>query len=100
MIDLKAIDEVRRQHPGVVLLLHVADGYEAYRDDAAVVADTGYCTATEYEGIPLARVPEECIEKCLLTLVRAGRKIAIMDPMTERVAAMRHLPRREVVVEA
>ena len=97
MIDIRAIAEVRQKHPGVVLLARTGNDYEAVGEDAGTVEKTGYCVASGDP--PTARVPGECVEKVILTLVRSGRKVGILDPPEEGIASETiPIPRREVLL--
>lgn len=78
---------IKEKHPDCTLLFRTEDFYEAYSEDAEVVADilnitlTRYNTMKEEDGQPLrlAGFPYTALDTYLPKLIRAGLRIAICD---------------------
>lgn len=78
---------IKEKHPDCTLLFRTGDFYEAYSEDAEVVADilnitlTRYNTMKEEDGQPLrlAGFPYSALDTYLPKLIRAGLRIAICD---------------------
>lgn len=78
---------IKERNPDCTLLFRTEDFYEAYSEDAKLVADilnitlTRYSTMTEKDGQPLrlAGFPYTALDTYLPKLIRAGLRIAICD---------------------
>lgn len=78
---------IKEKHPDTTLLFRTEDFYEAYSEDAKLVADilnitlTRYNTMTEEDGQPLRLTgfPYTALDTYLPKLIRAGLRIAICD---------------------
>lgn len=78
---------IKERNPDCTLLFRTEDFYEAYSEDAKLVADilnitlTKYSTMTEKDGQPLrlAGFPHTALDTYLPKLIRAGLRIAICD---------------------
>lgn len=77
----------RAEHPGIILLMRVGDFYEAYGDDAELIARDLNITLTGREDgglrIPMAGVPHHAMERYVARLIAKGRRIAIMDQVED-----------------
>jgi DNA mismatch repair protein MutS len=79
--------EIKRRYPGMILFFQIGDFYEAFDEDAHVVArELGLALTRKYFGKgqvhPLAGVPVRSIEGHLSKLINRGYKIAICDQVT------------------
>ena len=79
--------EIKRRYPGMILFFQIGDFYEAFDEDASVVArELGVALTRKYFGKgqvhPLAGVPVRSIETHLAKLINRGYKIAICDQVT------------------
>jgi DNA mismatch repair protein MutS len=79
--------EIKRRYPGMILFFQIGDFYEAFDEDAHVVArELGLALTRKYFGKgqvhPLAGVPVRSIETHLAKLINRGYKIAICDQVT------------------
>jgi DNA mismatch repair protein MutS len=79
--------EIKRRYPGMILFFQIGDFYEAFDEDAHVVArELGVALTRKYFGKgqvhPLAGVPVRSIEGHLAKLINRGYKIAICDQVT------------------
>ncbi len=79
--------EIKRRYPGMILFFQIGDFYEAFDEDAHVVArELGVALTRKYFGKgqvhPLAGVPVRSIEGHLAKLMNRGHKIAICDQVT------------------
>src|SRR5262245_45192474 len=78
--------EIKRQHPGMLLLFQIGDFYEAFDDDAHVLArELGVTLTRKWFGKgdvrPLAGVPVRSLEGHLQKLIGRGHKIAVCDQL-------------------
>jgi DNA mismatch repair protein MutS len=79
--------EIKRRYPGMILFFQIGDFYEAFDEDAHVVArELGVALTRKYFGKgqvhPLAGVPVRSVEGHLAKLINRGYKIAICDQVT------------------
>lgn len=79
--------EIKRRYPGMILFFQIGDFYEAFDEDARVVArELGVALTRKYFGKgqmhPLAGVPVRSIEGHLAKLINRGHKVAICDQVT------------------
>lgn len=77
----KQFEEMKAKHPDTVLLFRTADFYEAYEEDAGVVADVLGIIVTETEGEKVAAFPSHALDQNLPKLIRAGKRVAICDKL-------------------
>ena len=84
---LKQYFATRLEHPGVVLLMRVGDFYEAYGDDAEIIASDLNITLTGREDgglrVPMAGVPHHAFDRYVARLIKKGRRIAIMEQVED-----------------
>lgn len=93
---LKKYAEIKAQHPDAVLLFRVADFYEMFKGDAADASDILGITLTKCsanskgtELIDLAGFPHHALDTYLPRLVRAGRRVAIIEALEDPKTAKR-----------
>ena len=80
---------LKAQHPDALLLFRMGDFYEAFDEDAGVLAETLGIALTsrplgKSEGrIPMAGVPHHALERYLDQLVQAGHRVALAEQTSE-----------------
>ena len=79
----KQFEEMKAKHHDAILLFRTGDFYEAYGEDATVVADQLGIIITDRGGEKVAAFPAFTIDKHLLKLVRAGKRVAICDQLED-----------------
>ncbi|HYE14955.1 MAG TPA: DNA mismatch repair protein MutS, partial [Pyrinomonadaceae bacterium] len=98
--------EVKRRHPDALLLFRIGDFYEAFDDDARVLArELDIVLTSKPMGrnvrVPLAGVPHHSLERHLATLIARGHRVAICEQLTtspvKGESAGRGLIERDVV---
>jgi DNA mismatch repair protein MutS len=100
--------EVKRAHPGCLVLYRMGDFYELFFEDAAVGAKALDLTLTsrgEQVGgkpVPMAGVPAHALDPYLLRLIRAGFRVAVCEQMEDPAEAKKRagakaMVKREVV---
>lgn len=73
----------KQKYPDVVLLFRVGDNYEAYTQDAIDLCNIVKVTLREGEDGCYCFFHANCVDTFLPQLVRAGRKVALCDELTE-----------------
>lgn len=76
--------EIKKKHEDAILLFRLGDFYEAFDDDAKLVArELNISLTTKPMGknlrIPLAGIPHFVLEKHLATLISRGHRVAICE---------------------
>ncbi|HEV2761823.1 MAG TPA: DNA mismatch repair protein MutS [Pyrinomonadaceae bacterium] len=98
--------DIKRRHPDALLLFRIGDFYEAFDDDARLLArELGIVLTSKPMGrsvrVPLAGVPVHSLERHLARLISRGHRVAICEQLTEAPvkggAAGRGLIERDVV---
>lgn len=89
----REIAALKVSDPGTVLILRTGDGYELHGADAVLVSESlwlpmlttpdGPCPAADYR----LMVPAERLEEALVRLALAGRRVAIVERVTDAGAA-------------
>lgn len=76
--------EIKVQYPDALLLFRVGEFYEAYNDDAKQAAEILGITLTKFakSNIPMCGFPFHALDTYLPKLVRAGKRVAICDEIT------------------
>jgi DNA mismatch repair protein MutS len=92
---------LRDQHPNAILLFRLGDFFEAFFDDAHVVARELQLTLTSRpvakgQRIPMCGIPHHALPPYLRRLIDRGHRVAICDQV-EDPRATKTLVRREVV---
>jgi hypothetical protein len=78
---LEQFAELKTKHPDTILLFRCGDFYEAYEQDAVVVAEV--CGVTLTSNGRLAGFPHHALDTYLPKLIRAGHRVAICDNIGE-----------------
>ncbi|MBI2965238.1 MAG: DNA mismatch repair protein MutS [Chloroflexi bacterium] len=84
--------ELKRQHPDALLLVRMGDFFEAFDDDARVLARVLDITLTARdvgngERAPLAGIPHHAMDAYLGRLVASGLKVAIAEQTSDPALA-------------
>src|SRR6185369_7968575 len=79
--------EIKRRHPDMILLFQIGDFYEAFDEDAQIIArELGIVLTRKWFGKgnahPLAGVPVRSLESHLAKLINRGYKVAVCDQVT------------------
>ncbi|HVF66654.1 MAG TPA: DNA mismatch repair protein MutS [Pyrinomonadaceae bacterium] len=79
--------EIKRRHTDAILLFRIGDFYEAFDDDARLLAKELDIMLTSKEmgrnlRVPLAGVPHHSLERHLATLISRGHRVAICEQLT------------------
>ncbi len=91
--------DLKRRHPGALLLFRMGDFYELFDDDAVIAARDLHITLTAREfgkgnRVPMAGVPHHALASYLRRLLAKGHRVAIGEQLSE---AGRGLVERDVV---
>ena len=78
-----------------ILLFRMGDFYEAFYDDAALVAKELGLTLTKRQDVPMSGVPHHTIDSYIDKLVVKGHRVAIAEQTTPKIN--KELVKREVV---
>ena len=98
--------EIKQRHPDALLLFRIGDFYEAFDDDARLLArELNIVLTSKPMGrslrVPLAGVPHHSLERHLATLIARGHRVAICEQLTDTPvrgeAGGRGLIQRDVV---
>lgn len=68
---------------GALLLFRLGDFYEAFFEDAKIVAKELEITLTERQGVPMSGVPAQTLESYLEKLVAKGFLVAVAEQMED-----------------
>src|ERR671939_236579 len=79
--------EIKRRHQDALLLFRIGDFYEAFDDDARILArELDIVLTSKPMGkstrVPLAGVPYHSLERHLATLIARGHRVAICEQLT------------------
>ncbi|MET0623050.1 MAG: DNA mismatch repair protein MutS [Pyrinomonadaceae bacterium] len=79
--------DIKRRHADAILLFRIGDFYEAFDDDARLLArELDIVLTSKLMGrgqrIPLAGVPHHSLERHLATLIARGHRVAICEQLT------------------
>ncbi|MDT5158094.1 MAG: mismatch repair protein MutS [Acidobacteriota bacterium] len=98
--------DIKRRHADAILLFRIGDFYEAFDDDARLLARELDIVLTSKpmghnQRVPLAGVPHHSLERHLATLISRGHRVAICEQLTATPvrgeSAGRGLNERDVV---
>lgn len=97
--------EIKERHKDALLLFRIGDFYEAFDDDARVLAkELDIVLTSKPMGknirVPLAGVPYHSLERHLATLISRGHRVAICEQLTTepvKTATGKKLIERDVV---
>lgn len=89
---------LKARHPEAVLIFRQGDSYELYMEDANVAHEVlGLEVSMLNESTPMATFPHHALDTFLPQLIRAGKRVAICDPIHEAPKAKRgRKPKKEV----
>lgn len=76
--------KLKQQYPGVILLLHVGDFYEAFDDDADTIARVLSLVKTTRADYRMAGFPHMQLDRFLAALVGAGFRVATAEPIIDK----------------
>jgi DNA mismatch repair protein MutS len=74
---------IKREHQGEVLFFRLGDFYEMFFEDALEVSSLLNLTLTSRQGQPMAGIPYHASRPYIARLLKAGKKIAIAEQITE-----------------
>ncbi|MDT7808019.1 MAG: mismatch repair protein MutS [Acidobacteriota bacterium] len=79
--------DIKRRHADAILLFRIGDFYEAFDDDARLLARELDIVLTSKpmghnQRVPLAGVPHHSLERHLATLISRGHRVAICEQLT------------------
>ena len=74
---------IKREHQGEVLFFRLGDFYEMFFEDAIEVSAILNLTLTSRQGQPMCGLPYHAYRSYVARLLRAGKKIAICEQVTE-----------------
>ncbi|HEX5708953.1 MAG TPA: DNA mismatch repair protein MutS [Pyrinomonadaceae bacterium] len=79
--------DVKRRHPDALLLFRIGDFYEAFDDDARLLArELDIVLTSKPMGrnvrVPLAGIPQHSLERHLATLIGKGHRVAICEQLS------------------
>ena len=80
--------DIKRRHADAILLFRIGDFYEAFDDDARLLArELDIVLTSKPMGrnirVPLAGVPHHSLERHLATLISHGHRVAICEQLTD-----------------
>eukprot|EP00871_Galdieria_phlegrea_P004952 jgi/Galph1/5458/GphlegSOOS_G4007.1 len=85
---LKHYVDTKREHSEYLLLYRVGDFFEAFFQDAEILADKLELTLTKKDGgkdlgykVPMSGVPQHALDKYLTLLLKKNTKVAVCDQM-------------------
>jgi len=83
--------QLKRQYPDAILFFRMGDFYEAFDEDAQIIAQTLNIVLTAREvgkgqKIPMAGVPYHAAESYVARLIKAGYKVAICEQVGKQTA--------------
>jgi DNA mismatch repair protein MutS len=74
---------IKREHQNEVLFFRVGDFYEMFYEDALEISAMLNLTLTNRQGQPMCGIPYHASRSYIARLLRAGKKIAICEQITE-----------------
>ena len=86
----------KKSQPDAVLLFRLGDFYEAFHDDAKILADVLDLTLTARGGTPMSGLPYHAAESYIDKLVENGYLVAIAEQMS-LPGAQKGIVKREIV---
>ena len=87
----KQFKEMKKKQPDALLLFRVGDFYEAFHQDAEILAKVQNLTTTKKsDGIVLAGFPHHALDKYVPMLVRAKHRVAIVEQLEDLKKVTEH----------
>ncbi len=79
---------IKKQHPDAILLFRLGDFYEAFDEDARIIANELEIVLTAREmgkanRVPMAGIPHHALENYLAKLISHGHRVAICEQITK-----------------
>ena len=74
---------IKREHQNEVLFFRVGDFYEMFYEDALEISALLNLTLTNRQGQPMCGIPYHASRSYIARLLRAGKKIAVCEQITE-----------------
>ncbi len=81
---------------GAILLFRLGDFYEAFEEDASLIAKELELALTQRQGIPMAGIPAHTSETYIDRLVGKGFRVAIADQLEHPTKGNKGILRREI----
>ncbi|MHA1171284.1 MAG: DNA mismatch repair protein MutS, partial [Candidatus Heimdallarchaeota archaeon] len=78
----------KRKYSDCLILFRVGDFFELFGDDAKLGAKILGITLTARSGEPLAGVPAKAVDGYMITLVKHGYKVAVVDQIEDASEAV------------
>ena len=69
--------QLRAEKPGYLVLVKLGDFWEAFEQDAQVLAQELQLTLTQRAGVPMAGFPHWTLTRYLKQLIAAGHKVTL-----------------------
>lgn len=88
--------ECRKKANGALLLFRMGDFYEAFYEDAKILADTLNLTLTKRQDIPMSGIPHHAFQNYIDRLLDKGIKVAVAE-QTEDPKKAKGLVKRDLV---
>lgn len=95
---MRQYHDLKARHPDAILLFQLGDFYEAFFEDAEVVARDLEIVLTSRDGIPMAGIPVRKADLYAQRLLRKGHKVALASQLERPVTGKRLLKRGVVRV--
>ena len=93
---LEQYRRIKREHQGEVLFFRLGDFYEMFEDDALEISSLLNLTLTNRNGKPMCGIPYHAARPYIARLLKAGKKIAICEQVSEPEKG-RHVMDRRVI---
>lgn len=90
---MRQYQELKARHPDAILLFQLGDFYEAFFEDAEVVARDLEIILTSRDGVPMAGVPVRKADLYVQRLLRKGHKVALASQLDRPGKGKKLLPR-------
>ena len=84
--SVRQYKDLKAKHPDALFLFREDDFYTAYSEDAECISDILGIVVTKKGRRNTASFPNSALDTYLPRLVRAGKRIAICDPLSEAAA--------------
>ncbi|HCM28372.1 MAG TPA: DNA mismatch repair protein MutS [Treponema sp.] len=95
---LEQYRRIKKEHRDDVLFFRLGDFYEMFAEDAIEVSSLLNLTLTSRNGLPMCGVPWHASRSYIARLLRAGKKVAVCEQVSEPGAGKGIVDRRVVEV--
>ena len=89
---------IKRDNQGSVLFFRLGDFYEMFEDDALEISALLNLTLTSRNNKPMCGIPYHAARSYISRLLRAGKKVAICEQLTEPQKGRQVIERKVVEV--